>query len=84
MGLYTGWQPGSTSPQLFFATSMMNLAPSLSKWFTSIQPNRFVPPIEVSTIRFLISQLPIFHGVNNGSSLCSIITLLINAITKLL
>ena len=69
MGLYTGWQPGSTNPTLFLATSRMNLAPAWSKWFFSIQPNRSVPPIEVSTTRFLISQFPIFHGVNRGANL---------------
>ena len=76
MGLYTGWQPGSTSPTLFLAISMMNRAPALSKWFFSIQPNRSVPPIEVSTTRFLISQLPMRHGVNNGFNLSSMVSLL--------
>ena len=72
MGLYTGWQPGSTRPALFFATSIRKSAPARSKWFTSIQPNRSVPPIEVMTMRFLISTFPIFHGVNSGFSLSSI------------
>ena len=54
---------------MFFATSMMKRAPTLSKWFFSIQPKRSVPPIDVSTMRFLISQEPIFQGVNRGSSL---------------
>ena len=32
----------------------------------SSQPNREVPPMEHWTMRFLISTLPIFHGVNSA------------------
>ena len=59
--------PGMISPTLFLARSKKNFAASLSKWFGSIHPNSEVPPIGQRTIRFLISTLPIFHGVNNGS-----------------
>ena len=58
--------PGSKSPTLFLARSNRKLAASRSKWLGSIQPKMEVPPMEHMTMRFLISTLPIFQGVNSG------------------
>ena len=37
------------------------------KEVSSNQPNRLVPPMGHMTMRFLISTLPTFHGVNSGA-----------------
>ena len=66
--------PGRIKPTLFLALSNKKFAASLSKWFGSIQPNMDVPPIEVITILFLISRLPIFHGVNKALYFASIVS----------
>ena len=65
-------QPAATSNGLLLLERAETDAPASSKWLISIQPSKLVPPMEVNTTRFLISQLPIFHGVNKGSNLCSI------------
>ena|SRR5574344_765660 len=71
-----GAMPGRIRPTLFFARSSKKFAASLSKWLGSIQPKIDVPPIEVITMRFLISQFLIFHGVNRLSYFESITCLL--------
>ena len=63
----TGAIPGMMRPTFCFARSRKKAAASSSKWFGSIQPNSDVPPIGQSTMRFLISTAPIFHGVNSGA-----------------
>ena len=62
-----GAMPGMMRPTLFFARSRKKLAASLSKWLGSIQPKREVPPMGHRTMRFFISTLPIFQGVNRAS-----------------
>ena len=62
----TGAMPGRTRPQLFSAIVFRSQAASLSKWLGSVQPKMHVPPMGARTIRFLISTLPIFHGVNRA------------------
>ena len=62
----THCMPGRTRPTPFLAFSSRKYAASLSKWLGSIHPKRDVPPMEHMTMRFFISTLPIFQGVNRA------------------
>ena len=52
---------------MFLARSRRNRAASFIEVVGPIQPNMEVPPMEVMTMRFFISTLPIFQGVKSGS-----------------